>query len=145
LKPKITSIFDWLNQLTLTKSSPDIFSEEDWGKWNTYMVHRFVSMNPDYIELVNYIQTIPYENKIQVYNIYKEMLPKSKQFFRYIKPTKKMKNRDLLDHISQYFECSIREADSYLSLLKKKDIIHILTQMGVDEKETKKLLKNDSK
>ena len=141
MKPNIKNIFDWLNQLTSIKSSPDVFSEEDWGKWNTYMIHRFVSMNPDYIELVNYIQTIPYENKKQIYNIYKEMLPKKQQFFRYIKTNKKIKNRDLLGHISKYFECSIREADSYISLLKKADIKEILTQMGIKDKEQKKLLK----
>jgi hypothetical protein len=141
LKPNIKNIFDWLNQLTSIKSSPDVFSEEDWGKWNTYMIHRFVSMNPDYIELVNYIQTIPYENKKQIYNIYKEMLPKKQQFFRYIKTNKKIKDRDLLGHISKYFECSIREADSYISLLKKADIKEILTQMGIKDKEQKKLLK----
>ena len=141
MKPNIKNIFDWLNQLTSIKSSPDVFSEEDWGKWNTYMIHRFVSMNPDYIELVNYIQTIPYENKKQIYNIYKEMLPKKQQFFRYIKTNKKIKDRDLLGHISKYFECSIREADSYISLLKKADIKEILTQMGIKDKEQKKLLK----
>lgn len=141
MKPNIKNIFDWLNQLTSIKSSPDTFSEEDWGKWNTYMIHRFVSMNPDYIELVNYIQTIPYENKKQIYNIYKEMLPKKQQFFRYIKTNKKIKDRDLLGHISKYFECSIREADSYISLLKKADIKEILTQMGIKDKEQKKLLK----
>tara|TARA_R110000782_G_C14676199_1_gene399485 strand:+ start:104 stop:532 length:429 start_codon:yes stop_codon:yes gene_type:complete len=141
LKPNINSIFDWLNQLTSIKSSSDTFSEEDWSKWNTYMVHRFVSMNPDYIELVNYVQTIPYENKKQVYNIYKEMLPKKQQFFRYIKANKKMKNRDMLGYVSKYFECSIKEADDYISLLKKKDLKNILTQMGIDEKDQKKLLK----
>ena len=141
MKPNIKSIFDWLNQLTSIKSSPELFSEEDWSKWNTYMIHRFVSMNSDYIELVNYIQTIPYENKEQVYNIYREMLPKKQQFFRYIKTTTKMKNRDLLGHVAEYFECSIREADSYITLLRKNDIKNILTQMGIEEKEQKKLLK----
>jgi len=141
-QPNIKNIFDWLNQLTSIKSSSDTFSEEDWSKWNTYMVHRFVSMNPDYIELVNYVQTIPYENKEQVYNIYKEMLPKKQQFFRYIKASKKMKNRDMLGYVSKYFECSIKEADDYISLLKKKDLKNILTQMGIDEKDQKKLLKS---
>jgi hypothetical protein len=141
LKPNITSIFDWLNQLTSIKSSPESFSEEDWDKWNTYMIHRFVSMDQNYIELVNYVQTIPYENKKQVYSIYKEMLPKKQQFFRYIKTNKKMKNRDLLGHISKYFECSIKEANTYITIMDKSDMKEILNQIGIDEKEQKKLLK----
>lgn len=138
---KIKNIFDWLNEVTYHKSPPHSFTDEDWDKWNTYMINRFISMNKDYIELVNYIQTIPYEEKKQIYTIYKEMLPKNKSFFRYIKPSKKMKDRELLSHVSQYFECSIKEADEYMSVLKKKDLKNILSQMGVDEKEQKKILK----
>ena len=52
-----------------------------------------------------------------------------------------MKDRELLSHVSQYFECSIKEADEYMSVLKKKDLKNILSQMGVDEKEQKKILK----
>ena len=53
-----------------------------------------------------------------------------------------MKNRDMLGHVSEYFECSIKEANDYISLLKKKDLKNILTQMGIDEKDQKKLLKS---
>lgn len=127
--------------MTLHKTSSDNFTEEDWGLWNTYMVHRFVSMNSDYIELVNYIQTIPYENKEQIYNIYKEMLPKRKEFFRYIKTGKKIKNRELLGYISEYFECSLREADENIQVLRKSDLVKILTSMGVEPKEQKSILK----
>lgn len=141
MKPKIKNIFDWLNEMTLYKTSSDKFTEEDWGLWNTYMVHRFVSMNQDYIELVNYIQTIPYENKEQVYNVYKEMLPKKKGFFRYIKKGSKMRNRELLRHVSEYFECSIKEADENIKILDREDLVTILTSRGVEIKEQKTILK----
>ena len=127
--------------MTLYKTSSDTFTEEDWGLWNTYMVHRFISMDENYVELVNYIQTIPYENKEQVYNVYKEMLPKRKAFFRYIKAGKKIKNRELLKHVSEYFECSLREANDYISLLKVKELKQILTSLGIEEKEQKIILK----
>ena len=142
MKPKIKNIFDWLNEMTLHKTSSDKFTEGDWGLWNTYMVHRFVSMNKDYIELVNYIQTIPYENKEQIYNIYKEMLPTRKEFFRYIKTGKKIKNRELLRYVSEYFECSLREADENIQVLQKSELTTILTSMGVEEKEQKIILKS---
>ena len=75
------------------------------------------------------------------YNFYKEMLPKSKAFFKYIKAGKKNTNVDLLKHISDYFECSVKEANEYRDILRGKDLKHILTQMGVDEKEQKLILK----
>ena len=46
-------------------------------------------MNVNYVELTNYVQTIPYDNKIQTYNIYREMIPKKKVFLKYIKSKKK--------------------------------------------------------
>jgi len=98
-------------------------------------------MNPAYLELVNYVQTIPYDNKEQLYNVYKEYLPKRKMFFKYIKPTKKTKSKDLISNISKFFECSVREADMYISVMKKKELKEILTMQGLDEKEIKKLLK----
>lgn len=98
-------------------------------------------MNPAYLELVNYVQTIPYDNKEQLYNIYKEYLPKRKMFFKYIKATKKTKSKDLISNVSKFFECSVREADEYISLLKKKDLTKILEMQGLEEKEIKKLLK----
>mgnify|MGYP003661877301 FL=1 len=116
MNPKIKNVFDWLNEITEHKSPVDSFTEEDWGKWNTYMIHRFISMNIEYVELANYIQTIPYEEKKQIYTIYKEIIPKKKAFFRYIKAKKKTLNKDLLKHISQHFECSIKEANEYMPI-----------------------------
>ena len=47
------NIFDWLKQINNFKSPIDSFTESDWEVFNTYMVHRFLSMNPDFLELVN--------------------------------------------------------------------------------------------
>lgn len=123
------------------KTPSSEFTEEDWDKFNCYMVNRFISMQPQYLELVNYVQTIPYENKEQLYNVYKEFLPKGKAYFKYIKAKKNSINKDLIEHLTQHFECSLKEAEGYISLLNKKDLSHILKQRGIDEKETKKLLK----
>jgi hypothetical protein len=49
------------------------------------MIHRFLSMNPEYIEFVNLVQTFPYTDKEKIYNIYLYMIPKKKMFLKYIK------------------------------------------------------------
>ena len=127
--------------MTFHKTHSSEFTEEEWEVFNCYMVNRFISMNPAYLELVNYVQTIPYDNKEQLYNIYKEYLPKKKMFFKYIKSTNKAKSKDLLSNVSQFMECSIREADQYVNILKKKDLVQILEMQGLEDKEIKKLLK----
>ena len=63
-------IFDWLKQITYEKQSWDSFTEEDRTSFNPYMIHRFLSMNPDYIEFVNLVQVFPGTDKERIYNIY---------------------------------------------------------------------------
>jgi hypothetical protein len=137
----IDNIFGWLNEITLYKTPVENISEESWEKWNSYMVHRYVSMDIQYIELVNYVQTIPYDNKKQIYQIYREMIPKRKVFLKYLKSNRKKKNTELADYVAKYFECSLGEADEYIDILRDKGVTGILHEMGVDDKEIKKLLK----
>ena len=70
-------IFDWLKQINTIKSDPDTFSDKDWEVWNSYMIHRFLSMNKDYLELVNETQQIMPQNKKEIYSIYREYIPKN--------------------------------------------------------------------
>ena len=75
-------IFDWLNQITYDKQSWNSFTEEDKKSFEPYMIHRFLSMNPEYIEFVNLVQTFPYTDKEKIYNIYLYMIPKKKMFLK---------------------------------------------------------------
>ena len=64
---KKMSIFDWLKEITYNKSPWNSFTEEDKESFNPYMISRFLSMSKDYIELVNYVQNIPYTEKEKYY------------------------------------------------------------------------------
>ena len=61
------TLFDWLNEITIKKTPADNFSEESWDSFNSYMVSRYLSMDINYIELVNYVQKISPQNKKQIY------------------------------------------------------------------------------
>jgi hypothetical protein len=98
-------------------------------------------MDKNFIELVNYVQTTPYENKEQLYNIYKEFIPKKKMFFKYLKSNHKPLPPKLLETFKKYFECSLSEAESHIKMLKPRDHKIILSHMGYDEKEIKNILK----
>jgi len=134
-------IFDWLKQITYEKQSWDSFTEEDKASFNPYMMHRFLSMNPDYIEFVNLIQTIPYTEKEKIYKLYLYMIPKKNMFLKYIKSTKTKTKEELLQHLASYYECSLREADEYYHMLHNDTIKGILKKRGIEDKEIKKLLK----
>lgn len=138
---KIKNIFDWLTEITVNKSSVDSFNEEDWKQWNSYMIHRFISMNQNYIEIANALQNIPPSNFKQIYSAYKDLIPKKKVWLKYIKGKPSKVNEVLINYISNYFDVGSKEAISYINILDKEKIQQILTDMGVEKKEIKKIYK----
>jgi hypothetical protein len=138
----MNNIFDWTKEINLIKSPISKFSEDDWNKhFNSYLIHRFLSMNPDNIELVNEIQIVPPSEKKYVYSIYKEYIPKNNKWSKYIKTTQKEPNKDLILYLKNHFEVSSREIKDYLEILDKKQIENILLKQGLENKEIKQLLK----
>ena len=137
-----TTLFEWLNEITVTKTPTENFSEESWDKFNSYMVHRYLSMYIGYIDIVNYVQKINPTNKKQIYSIYREMIPKQKVWLKYIKSKTPKKNAELVEYVADYFECSLGEADHYIDILRETGVRSILWKMGIDEKEQNKLVKS---
>lgn len=135
------NLFDWLKEINSKKSSVDSFSQEDWDQWNSYMVHRFLSMDPDLLELVNEVQKLPPTDKKKIYSIYKEFVPKNNKWNKYIKSTLKQRNKELTEYLKGYFQLSTREVKEYMELLGDEEILRILSQLGIENKTAKKLLK----
>jgi hypothetical protein len=140
-KDKIRNIFDWLNHITLYKTPSTEFTDNDWENFNSYMVHRFISMHVYYVEIADYAQGLMPNNKKEIYNFYKEMIPKNKIWLQYIKSKLKQPNKELIEHISSYFEVGSREALSYIHIMSKNEITQTLYKMGLDSKEIKPLFK----
>jgi hypothetical protein len=140
-KKQIKNIFGWLEEITVNKSPLDIISDESWDTWNSYMVHRYVSMNQDYIDIANLVQKINPQNKKQIYSIYKEMIPKRKMWLKYIKNEAKKEQKELEEYVAKYFECSLGEAEHYIDILRGTGVREILDKMGVESKESDKLIK----
>jgi len=135
------NVFDWVKEINTKKSPVDSFSNKDWDQWNSYVVHRVLSMNPDYLALVNEVQKLPPTDKKQIYSIYREYIPKNNKWSKYIKSTVKQRNKDLIQYLTNYFQLSTREIKEYLQFLSNKEVTKILSQLGIEDKEIKKLLK----
>lgn len=141
MEDRIKNIFCWLNEITLHKTPAAEFTDKDWDNFNSYMVHRFISMNELYTELADLAQSLMPTNKRDIYNLYKEMIPKRKAYFRYIKTKMKSPNKELVEKVTSYFKVGSDEAASYIEILNKDDLTAILKEMGGEDKEIKKLLK----
>ena len=134
------NIFDWLNEISYNKSDWSSFSKEEQDAFNPYMINRFISMKPNYIDIVNLIQkyTLP---KKSLYNYYCELIPKKKTFFRYIKAKKTSLNKDLIDLLSKHLKLSKREIIDSYDLLGNDFKTSLLQNLNINDKQIKKLLK----
>lgn len=135
------TLFDWLNQITFDKKEWSSFSEEQQESFNSYMIHRYVSMYIGYIDVANIAQKIPLTEKEKIYTIYKTMLPKKKLFLKYVKNQNKKSYNELVQYVANYFECGLGEAEHYIDILREAGVRGILHEMGVQEKEAEKIIK----
>lgn len=124
------TIFDHINSITYSKIEWDSLSSDDKKSWETYMINRFISQKVEYIELVNFIQKYSFLEPKYIYNIYKGLLPKQREYFKYIKATsKKVQTNEDIKALARYWMCSCSEAVEYMDILPKKTIKEILNQI----------------
>jgi hypothetical protein len=138
------TIIDWMNQLLVHKKHWNDFTEDEQKKFSPFIINRWLSMDKDFIEIVNYFQkySIGTLEPREVYKWYCDMLPKGKRFNKYIKGKKDKKyNTELIDIMVQHFECSKSQVKDYLDLIAKDELIEILEKYGMNEKTIKRLLK----
>ena len=138
------TIFDWINQMLVTKKHWDEFTEDEQKKFSPFIINRWLSMDKDFLEIVNFFQkySIGTLEPREVYKWYCDMLPKGKRFNKYIKGKKDKKyNTELIDIMVTHFECSKSQVKDYLDLIAKNELIEILEKYGMNEKTIKRLLK----
>ena len=135
--------FEWINQILVYKKPWDSFSDTEQKTFSTFIINRFLSMDKEFIELVNYFQkySIGTLEPREVYKWYCDMLPKGKRFNKYIKGKKNKNDKDLIDILVKYFECSKLQVEEYIQIMDKEEIKNILEMYGVETKKIRKMLK----
>ena len=138
------TIIDWINQLLVNKKHWNDFTEDEQKKFSPFIINRWLSMDKDFIEIVNIFQkyAIGTLEPREVYKWYCDILPKGKRFNKYIKGKKSKKyNTELINVLVNYFECSKLHIEEYLEFLSKEDLKNILILYGIDNKKIKRLCK----
>jgi len=146
-KPK--DLFYHLNNITQNEFNPNYFTSElDKKNFNIYMINRYLSMNENWLQIINYIQPYNLNNMpIEIaYRLYAILIPKNKIFLKYIKGKSNIDiNLELIDIFVKYYDISKEQAKEYIKLLilinKKDDIIDICKMYGLDDKKIKKIIK----
>ena len=116
----------------------------DKTTFSIYMVNRFLSMKSPWIGIINYIQQFQLKGK-EIYKLYSNILPKGKVWLKYVKAENvKTYPKWVVELICTYFECSIKEANEYISLFYlteegRLELKEILEKYGSEPKEIRKL------
>ena len=120
------NIFDHLKNITTTKGP--YLGDEGWNNW---MINRYLSMDPDYCEVVNYVQKNTWQMKGEcLYNLYRDLIPKQYKFLKYIKAkNKKEFKAEEVEAVAAYFEISKKEAKECIEALTKEKLEEIILQI----------------
>ena len=120
------NIFDHIKNITTNKGP--YLGDEGWNNW---MINRYLSMDPDYCEVVNLVQKNTWQMKGEyLYNLYKDLIPQQYKFLKYIKASKKSDyKKDDIDAVKAYFEVSEKQAKEYIEMLPKEELESIVSQI----------------
>ena len=120
--------FDHLKNLHTKKRNWDDFNDEEKKNFNIFIINKALSFNPNYLNIVNLVQKYSAGQITQkeVFKIYFSLLPTKFRFYKWIKSKNEKKDKEKINNLAMYFECSTKEAKDYLTLLDKKTINNIL-------------------
>ena len=138
------TIFDWVNNILVHKKHWDDFTKDEQKKFSPFIINRWLSMDKEFIEIVNYFQkyAIGTLESRDVYKWYCDILPKGKRFNKYIKGKKQKKyDKELLDILIKYFECSKLQSKEYLEFLQKDELRTLLTMYGTEKRKIERIIK----
>ena len=145
-KVKRKNLFDHINAITSRQHSNywDEISDEDKKSWSNYMVNRFLSMKMEWIEFVNEVQKYPLKPK-ELYKVYTDILPKKRQWLKYIKGDKEMKYpKWVYEIVAKHLQISLREASDAVDMYElshggQAELIDILLKYGRTNEEIHKI------
>ena len=122
--------FDHIKNLHTKQKRWDNFNDEEKKSFNIFIINKALSMNPNYLGIVNMVQNYTGLNQIlsqkEVFNLYFSILPNKFRFYKWIKNKQIKKDKDKAEYLAMHFEISIREAYDYLNILDKKTINNII-------------------
>jgi len=144
----VKKLFDHLAALTADQNPAyfDTLTQEDLKSWSNFMINRFLSMNPDWVELIATL--LPLTQTLEpkeMYKLYIDILPKGRQYLKYTKSKAADKYEDfIVELVAKDFQCSTLQASDYLEILYatregRENIKYICERYGIPTKEITKL------
>lgn len=127
---KKSYVSEFIEDIKIKKSGELLKKDEYKKAFNGFFIIRLLSMTRDNVgilNLINHYQHLPEVDNEMIYKILIDIIPKQKTFDPYIK--KEKQKQDDLELISEYFQCSMREASDYKNQLGDKWVDAIKIEM----------------
>jgi len=139
--------FDHIKNLHTKKRTWDDFNDEEKKSFNVFIINKALSMNPNYLGIVNMVQNFTGLNQIlsqkEVFNLYYSLLPNKFRFYKWIKGEKNKKDKEKAEYLAIHFKVSTRESYDYLKILDKKSINQIIR--NYESKSSRKTIQSTKK
>jgi hypothetical protein len=144
----VKKLFDHLNAIT-AEQDPNYFdklSEEDLKSWSNFMINRFLSMKPEWVELI--ASLLPLTQTLrpkEMYKVYIGVLPKGKQYLKYTKGKSEDKYEEfLVELVKKDYSVPESQALEYIDILYstregRENIKYICEMYGIEKKQITKL------
>ena len=116
-KKKNTALFDIINDIKYIKTGTLLDDEngEHHEVFNSYIVVKFLSMNVGLCEILNLVNNFHDKlTKKQFYKMLVKIIPVTKSFDAYVNSS--IDKDERIAKISEYFECTHKEAREYLDI-----------------------------
>jgi hypothetical protein len=125
----MSNIFNIVKRIQTSKDNWNDIPAEERETFNNWMCNKVLSMNQDYVEVVNIIQKNTWQMKSEyLYNLYKDLIPKGYVFSKYIKASKKREYKpEEVEAVMKYYTVSSKDAKEYINMLPK-DELELITQ-----------------
>ncbi len=140
-------LFDFIAGITENQTTEffDSLTESERKKYKAsrYMIHRFLSMNSNYLPVVDELQKYTGIPDRCHYLFLTNILPRGRQFNKYIKGDKEGKyEKWLVDLVAKHFQVSTMEAIQYIEIYylhDKSGLRELCEKYGIDSKTLKKV------
>lgn len=145
---KTKTLFDHLKAITQYQDPNywDTLTDADKRTWSNYMVHRFLSMNIDWVDIISdlspFTQTLPPDI---LYKTLIGLIPKGRYYLKYVKGKKDEKYEPwLVELLVVDYSVSKKEALDYLEILYatregRENIKYICEKYGIEKTKITKL------
>ena len=144
---KKLTLFDHVKHIRQVQS-PNYYvdlSDDDKKTFNHFMILRALSMDPNILgDMAQLFQIFDKVPSPQFYQLLIALVPRSYQFYPWVKSKVLKHNKNLLTYVAKKFEISKYQANDYVNILIKDEagrgeLVAICKSFGLEDKEVEAL------